>query len=382
MNKINTTSALLLLTALYLNAQITDTINNHIGSSPSILPSYDETTNPDNEKSTEFEKEHLTTSSEQSTDRSFESQADISSISKQNICNADATADTKSPKLSDVQWGATVDMQVDKEMGDEFGMDSKNRLQHSSLTHAYRRIVDDFWMRVALRAKYQYRFIESAFALRFYPYWTLRRKGGFEKGADLDMFMDVLEINQAYIKFYKEYNSNSNKFAAHLKIGRDGLLSTGSQLFGNYLELPTAGYGDSRSANVTGPFKNRKVFANQLEIGFNFKISDVLSGTTSLMRGGNVNNRQWYTAPSPAISEEMDSRLSAGFTRGYQDLYFWNERIHFGAGFRIYTTKVSKTAQLYFTNESNELDSTVTSFATNSKYIMETGHSILQSCQV
>jgi hypothetical protein len=271
--------------------------------------------------------------------------------------------------MSKVQWGATVDMQVDKDMWDEYGRDSKNRLQYESLNNAIRRSVDDFWMRVAVRGMYQSKNFESAFALRFYPYWTMRRKGPFQDGKDLDRYLDVFEINQAYLKAFKEYGASDNKYALHFKVGRDGLLSTGSQLFGNYLELPTAGYGESLKPSVVGPFKNRKVFANMMEVGFSFNRGDVFGAKTSLMIGGNVNNQKWYSAPVPPISEEMDSKLSAGFTRGYQDFYFLKERIHLGAGFRIYTAKVTDYAPVIVLKEGAPPETTTTNFTADSKYV-------------
>lgn len=275
---------------------------------------------------------------------------------------------------SNFTFSATVDMQVDKEMWNEFGNDSKNIFQNqSSLSHAYRKVVDDFWMRVALRAKYLSKYFESSFALRFYPYWTMRRGGSaFQPGpqaGDLRMSFDVLEINEAYLKVFKEYGNDDNRFLAHFKIGRDGLLITESQLFGNYLELPSAGYGDARSASVVGPFKNRKVFANQMEVGLNFELGEMLAGKTSIMFGGNVNNQKWYSAPTPPISEEMDSKLSAGFTRGYQDFYIWKKRVHLGGGFRVYTTKISKEEPVIIPHEGAEPETTSTSFAASTHYI-------------
>jgi hypothetical protein len=265
-----------------------------------------------------------------------------------------------------VKWGATVDMQVDKDMYDEFSQDNKVRLQSDDFTGAYRQRADDFWLRVALRGMYRYKYFESAFALRFYPYWTMRRLGKFQDGKDLARYLDVLEINQAYLKVFKEYEHVDNNFSVHLKIGRDGLLSTGSQLFGNYLELPTGGYGDGRIATVTGPFKNRKVFANMMEVGFTFSLGEMIRGKTSMMIGGNVNNQMWYTSPTPAISEAMDSKLTSGFTRGYQDFYLWKERIHLGAGFRVYTTK--KDDQKDVPNV-NDTGTTRVTFSNDNRYI-------------
>jgi len=243
--------------------------------------------------------------------------------------------------LSKVQWNATADMQVDKEMWDEFYDKSPSNVQTYNLTKTrHRTMVDDFWMRVALRAKFRTKYFESAFALRFYPYWTLRRQGPFRDGEDLDRYLDVLEINQAYLKTFKEYTRDDTKWGVFFKVGRDGLLTTGSQLFGNYLELPTGGYGETLKPNVTGPFLNRKVFANMMETGFSFTLGDLMSGKTSLMVGGNFNNKKWYSSGSNPESELLDSKLTAGFTRGYQDLYFWKDRIHLGGGYRVYTTYV------------------------------------------
>ncbi len=347
----------LITAALYLNAQ--DSFADTGLSYPSTTSqSYEETATDEGSRFSENTEKVL---NEITTVNSENSE------SEQNI--PEATEEGKRSVLSHVQWGATVDMQVDKEMWDEFGEDMKNRLQYASLTHWYRKVADDFWLRVALRAKYSHKYFESAFSLRFYPYWTMRRKGDFQTGNDLNRYLDVLEINQAYLKTFKNFGNEDRNFGLHFKVGRDGLLSTGSQLFGNYLELPTAGYGESRNVTVVGPFKNRKVFANQLEIGLNFKFGDFFSGTTSLMLGGNVNNKQWYSAPTPPISEEMDSKLSAGFTRGYQDFYFWKERIHLGAGFRVYTTKATKTEPVVTIDEEGLAETTSTSFPADSRFI-------------
>lgn len=268
-------------------------------------------------------------------------------------------------------FNATVDMQAEREMYDVFVRYEEKRKWNTGLRQPYRRATDDFWMRVALRGMYRTRYFESAFALRFYPYWTMRRGGVFfTQGPDLEYMLDVLEINEAYLKAFKEYIVNDNLFSLHFKIGRDGLLSTGSQLFGNYLELPTAGYGLTRTTNVVGPFKNRKVFANQIEVGFNFKINDIISGKTSLMFGGNFNNRQWYLKTTPPISEEMDSKLSAGFTRGYQDIYLLKDRIRLGGGFRVYTTRVDGTKDVVEYDENGLPVDTITNDITdNARFI-------------
>jgi hypothetical protein len=283
--------------------------------------------------------------------------------------DSDVSKDLKGSKdklSSKFTFNATVDMQAEREMYDVFVRYEQKRKWNAGLSQPYRRAADDFWMRVALRGMYRSKYFESAFALRFYPYWTMRRGGVFEtQGPDLEYMLDVLEINEAYLKTFKEYAVNDNLFTLHFKIGRDGLLSTGSQLFGNYLELPTAGYGLTRTSNVVGPFKNRKVFANQIEVGFNFKISDIISGKTSLMYGGNVNNRQWYLEPTPSISEEMDSKLSAGFTRGYQDIYLLKDRIRLGGGFRVYTTRTDGTKDVVVSDSNGVPTDTITNDITD-----------------
>ncbi|MBN1307152.1 MAG: hypothetical protein JXA18_04495 [Chitinispirillaceae bacterium] len=273
-----------------------------------------------------------------------------------------------------LHYSATIDMQVDKEMYDEFVDGGSNRFRLPNLQGTYRKIVDDFWMRVALRGSLELTHFETALALRFYPYWMMRRMDRDNDRGDMEPYLDLTELNQAYLKVFADYSMDDslNRFHIYLKIGRDGLLNSCSQLFGNYLDLPTAGYGDSRYINVVGPFKNRKVFANQLELGFTFKIGDLVSGRTSAMIGGNVNNEKWYTAPNPALFQLMDSRLSAGFSRVYQDIFLWNDRIHLGGGFRIYTTKVDKTEPVITVTmvEGVELrDTSVTTFVADSRYV-------------
>ena len=87
-----------------------------------------------------------------------------------------------------------------------------------------------------------------------------------------------------------------------------------------------------------------------------------------------MNNQMWYNSPTPDISEEMDSKLTAGFTRGYQDFYFLNEHIHLGAGFRVYTTKMNdrKVIVNFSVNpETNapETTSTTVDFSNDTRYI-------------
>ena len=90
-----------------------------------------------------------------------------------------------------------------------------------------------------------------------------------------------------------------------------------------------------------GPFLNRQVFANELEAGFSFNAFNVVGGKTSIMIGGNVsegdiNNDEFYGAFN--VFQILDSKLTAGFIRVYQDLYFLNSRIHIGGGIRNYST--------------------------------------------
>lgn len=241
--------------------------------------------------------------------------------------------------LSPLKYAATVDMQLEKKMYDEFSGKSESRFYLSN-ARGVRKTVDDFWLRVAIRASYQLEYFESAFALRFYPYWTMRREGSFPDGKDLQRYFDVIEVNQAYLKGFKDYSNGNFSAKIHLKIGRDGLLNSCSQLFGNYLDQPAGGYGDSRNDNITGPFKNRKIFANQIEVGTMFNIGTLLSIKTSTMIGNNLNNEKWYGAPQPTLFQQFDSKLSAGFVRGYLDVFALSERLHFGTGFRNYSTFV------------------------------------------
>jgi|GEM_PF-5840799 len=255
-----------------------------------------------------------------------------------------ATGNTLRSVLMDhVKISGSIDMQVDKELYDELSSAADNRFTDASIRN-YRKAVDDFWMRVGMRMSYTHKYVESAFAFRFYPYWMMRRKGPYSDGSDLDRYLDLIELNQAYIKPYRDFAWNNTALTLHFKVGRDGLLNSCSHLFGNYLDLATGGYGDSRYENVTGPFKNRKVFANQLEFGTRLKVGNFFSARTSAMLGGNMNNDKWYSAPSPRLYQQMDSKLSSGFMRFYVDLYTLYDRIHVGAGYRNYFTKVLEDA--------------------------------------
>jgi hypothetical protein len=264
--------------------------------------------------------------------------------------------DSAAPKVktdaSPFKFSAILDMQVEKQMYDEFSRNSTNRISNTNVS-GYRLAFDDFWLRVALRGSYQLKNLESAFSLRFYPYWTLRRQVYVDQAngtppVDILGYLDVLELNQAYIKVFKEYTPEENlMFKPHFKIGRDGLLNSCSQLFGNYLDQPSGGYGASRYVNITGPFKNRKVFANQLELGFAFNVFDMVGGLTSVMIGGNLNNQNFYNAAATQFFQIEDSKLSAGFIRAYQDLYFLDKRFHIGGGVRKYVSTQDSGSQGY-----------------------------------
>ena len=249
---------------------------------------------------------------------------------------------------SPLKFSATFDVQVQKDLYDEYGAGSATRYPQSNNNfHGYQQAFDDFWLRVALKGSYQLKYLEGVFNLRFYPYWALRRKlldeGNLYSGTkpDIALYVDVLELNQAYIKVFKEYSPQKDlTFRPSFKIGRDGMLNSCSELFGNYLDQPTGGYGADRKVNIIGPFLNKKVFANQMEAGFAFNLFNMVGGKTSLMVGNNVNNTNFYSATLPPIYQLLDSRLSAGFWRVYQDLYLMNNRLHVGGGMRDYATTV------------------------------------------
>jgi hypothetical protein len=255
---------------------------------------------------------------------------------------------------SATKFSAVVDMQIEKQLYDDFNSGSTNRIRNTVVTN-YRAAFDDFWLRITLKGSYRQKYLESAFNLRFYPYWTMRRQMYIDPQSgtnppDLLSYLDAFEINQAYFKIFKEYAPESDlTFMPHFKMGRDGLLNGCSQLFGNYLDQPAGGYGDSRYVNITGPFKNRKVFANQIEAGFAFNLFDKIGGRTSLLIGGNLNNHTFYNATATQFFQVEDSRLSAGFFRAYQDLYFLKDRFHVGVGMRNYaSTQDSAGYQGYF----------------------------------
>jgi hypothetical protein len=242
-----------------------------------------------------------------------------------------------------VKFSATVDMQVEKQMYDEFYSGATNRISNT-IVSGYRQAFDDFWMRIALKGSCNLKYFESKFNMRFYPYWTMRRKMYIDPQSgtnppDLLSYLDAFEIAQAYFKVFKTYTPEDNlTFQPQFKVGRDGMLNNSSQLFGNYLDQPAGGYGDSRYVNITGPFKNRKIFANQLSAGFEFNIFDMVGGKTDVILGGNLNNQNYYNAAATQFFQIEDSKLSAGFFRIYQDLYILNERFHLGGGFRKYVS--------------------------------------------
>jgi hypothetical protein len=251
-------------------------------------------------------------------------------------------------EASPFKFSVIFDAQVQKNMWDEFGGNDNTittfRATSNQNATGYQDVVNDFWMRVTLKGSYRLQYLEGVFNLRFYPYWTMRRtvyvpSGSGTAAPDLLGDLDVIELNQAYVKVFKEYSPQKDlTFQPYFKVGRDGLLNSCSELFGNYLDLPTGGYAQQNASNIIGPFLNRKVFANQMEVGFAFNVFNMVGGATSLMIGGDVNNDKFYSAPFPRIYELLDSKFSAGFYRVYQDLYFFNKRIHIGGGVRDYST--------------------------------------------
>ena len=247
------------------------------------------------------------------------------------------------PREFPVKFGAVVNMQIEKQLYDEFYSASPKRITNPSVS-GYRQAFDDFWMRVALKAACKLKYFESECDVRFYPYWTMRRKiyeipGQGATPPDLLGYLDAFEIARAYVKGFKEYAPEDNlTFKPWIKAGRDGMLNNSSQLFGNYLDQPAGGYGDSRYVNITGPFKNRIIFANQLAVGFDFNIFDNVGGKTEVILGGNLNNQNFYNATATQFFQIQDSKLSSGFYRIYQDLYLLNNRIHLGGGFRKYVS--------------------------------------------
>ena len=191
---------------------------------------------------------------------------------------------------SPFKFSAIFDAQVQKNLWDEFGGSATDRFGFAQNAAGYQNVVNDFWMRVTLKGSYRLKNLESVFNIRFYPYWTQRRNYIADNGisgaggADVAQYLEVLELNQAYLKVFKEYTPKENlTFQPYVKVGRDGMLNSCSQLFGNYLDQPTGGYGQENKSNITGPFLNKKVFANQMEAGFTFNIYDVVGGATSLM---------------------------------------------------------------------------------------------------
>jgi hypothetical protein len=253
-------------------------------------------------------------------------------------------------KANPVKFSATVDMQVDKKLYDEYGSSiNSTRLKNPQILN-YRQAFDDFWMRVGLKATCKLDYLEGVFNLRFYPYWTLRRKVYVDENngrpaTDIAGYLDLIELNQAYIKaFIVNAPQKDLTFTPHIKVGRDGILNSCGQLFGNYLDQPVGGYGASPVENVVGPFKNRKIFANQLEVGCTFNLYNTVEGVTSLMIGANLNNEKFYQSSATQYWQLFDSKLSAGFVRFYQDFYFMNKRFHAGGGFRNYTAPIDSVS--------------------------------------
>lgn len=252
--------------------------------------------------------------------------------------------------VSPFTFSAVFDAQVQKDLYDEFGGASATIFsipQVPGNLQGLPEAFDDFWMRIALFATYRLKYFEAVANLRFYPYWTERT--GYSSGAtDLGSALDFLELNRAYAKVFREYSPEKDlTFMPWIKVGRDGLLNTNSDLFGNYLDQPTGGYGRNNANNVIGPFLNKIVFANEAEAGFTFHVPHGIGGKTSVMIGGNVNNTLFYSAPFPIIYQYLDSKMSAGFFRVYQDLYYTNtsdipifQTMHIGGGLRDYQTTV------------------------------------------
>ncbi len=275
---------------------------------------------------------------------------DSTSLSTEKTKEAAKEADD----ASKVKFFANIDMQFDKKMYDEQSSSwasNPNRSNRNAKVRNLRKAIDDFWMRVDFGGSYRFKFIESVFSLRFYPKWTKREMDG---GNTSDFsFLSIFEIKQAYLKAIKDYSSNQLYF----KIGRDGLLNSCSQLFGNYLDNPVGGYGPSGTENIIGPFLNKKVFANQIEVGATLNLFNVLLSKSSIMVGGNLNNDKWYSSPSPSLYERLDSDLNAGFFRFYQDFYMLNNRFHLGGGYRNYSTKIDSSGIIA---ERNYIDYAVT----------------------
>jgi hypothetical protein len=242
--------------------------------------------------------------------------------------------------LTKLKLNCSIEMQADKEMYNDFGINGSDNRFTMPLMRNYRKAADDFWMRVGMFMSYTDSNLETVVSFRFYPYWTMRRLGPYDTYNDLNGYLDYIELTRAYIKVFKDYFFGDNSLNLHFKVGRDGLLNSCGQLFGNYLEYAVGGYSQSRFSNFIGPFKNRKIFANQLQFGTQFKVGTIFTSKTDLMFGGNLNNEKWYSAPATPIFQMADSKLSTGFFRCYLDLYFLNERLHFGTGYRNYFTKV------------------------------------------
>lgn len=247
------------------------------------------------------------------------------------LANAQGSSDSSKLTVS-----ATVDIQVDKKMYDENYAEIANdyaKYNRFQSVLFLRKAVDDYWLRGDLKILYTSALFENSLVLRVFPKFTLKQRDFGPEPEDL-RYIPLFDLIKAYLKVRREY-SGSQLF---LKLGRDEMLNTCGQLFGNYLENPVGGYGAKTSSNIIGPFKNRAVSANQIEVGARLNFSDMLESRTSVIVGGNLNNDQWYSSGVPAIYELMDSRLNGKFYRAYQDFYLFDNRIHAGAGYRNYST--------------------------------------------
>ena len=69
--------------------------------------------------------------------------------------------------ISSLKISATVDMQMEKEMYEELHNKFENDFIKEAELTGLRKMVDDFWLRVAIRMSYRLKYFESAFALRF-----------------------------------------------------------------------------------------------------------------------------------------------------------------------------------------------------------------------
>jgi hypothetical protein len=142
MKRIIFTLISLMTVTVYLNAQDTSLTSYGTGSTSSSFQSSGNSTASETESTSATAETGATSSYGHSATGSESAQyvSNKSSTDSQHNEKKKRTAkEDKQSILSNVQWGGTIDMQVDKEMWDEFGQDSYNRLKHSSLNLFYRR---------------------------------------------------------------------------------------------------------------------------------------------------------------------------------------------------------------------------------------------------